>query len=153
MLIMKVFNEALQRREDFHYKGFSENKNNKDQRINFCFLFLPQEIRKLEELFFVPSFGVKVEKMRRTSNLMMAAVLHFQFEHLFNFTVKHHLKKQHKLNNSSQRSFVLFVFVIKQDVMILQNLYLFYGNTNIVQYYHESKIQLPESEESRTSSR
>ena len=90
----------------FHYKGFSENKNNKDQRINFCFLFLPKEIRKLEELFFVPSFGVKVEKMRLTSNLMMAAVLHFQFEHLFNFTVKHHLKNNK--NSTIQVKEVLF---------------------------------------------
>ena len=110
MLIMKVFNEALQRRPvQFHYKGFSENKNNKDQRINFCFLFLPEEIRKLEELFFVPSFGVKVEKMRRTSNLMMAAVLHFQFEHLFNFSVKHHLKTtQTQQFNSKKFCFVCF---------------------------------------------
>ena len=92
----------------FHYKGFSENKNNKDQSrvLTSVFLFLPEEIRKLEELFFVPSFGVKVEKMRPTSNLMMAAVLHFQFEHLFNFTVKHHLKNN--TNSTIQVKEVLF---------------------------------------------
>lgn len=41
----------------------------------------------------MPSFGVKVEKMRPTSNLMMVVViqhLHLQFEHLFNSVVKYH---------------------------------------------------------------
>ena len=86
----------------------------------------------------MPSFGVKVEKMRRTSNLMMAAVLHFQFEHLFNFSVKHHLKTtQTQQFNSKKFCFVCFCHKAGCDDTS-EFIFILYGNTNIVQYYHEN---------------